>query len=45
MNKIRNIILATAIALLPDIATAEEQAKKPDEHKDLIYGHSAQQII
>jgi len=43
MNKIRTIILATAIALLSCMAFAEEPAKKPDEHKDPVIGHAAQQ--
>jgi hypothetical protein len=43
MNKIRNIILATAIVLLSCMVFAEEPAKKPDEPKDPIIGHAAQQ--
>ena len=43
MNKIRNIILAIAIVFLSSMAFAEEPAKKPDEFKDPIIGHSAQQ--
>jgi hypothetical protein len=43
MNKIRNIILVTAIVLLSSMALAAEPANKPDEQKDPIIGHSAQQ--
>ena len=40
MNRIRNIILAIAIALLSSMAFAGEPANKPD---DQILGHTAQQ--
>ena len=40
MNKIKNIILATAIVLLSSMALAAEPAKKSD---DQILGHTAQQ--
>ncbi len=39
----KNIILATAVALLSCMVFAEEPAKKPDENKDLIHGWAAQQ--
>lgn len=40
MNRIRAVILAIAIALLPSMALAEEPAKKPD--KDLVHGWVAE---
>jgi hypothetical protein len=40
MNRIRAVILAISIALLPSMAVAEEPAKKPD--KDLGHGWVAE---